>query len=273
MSVADHWMKLYVGDYLADTQHLTTTQHGAYLLLLMHQWRTGSIPDDDAKQARIVGMHHHAWARIKGTILAFFGPADEPGTLRQKRCHEEREKVRDIAAKRAAAARSKTRDPHVYPPSRRARVPPLQTRTSNGGVKNAKPLIGNKTSTAHGHAKLPFCILEPEPEPEEERKSVATLRAAEPPLPPPIPDRDWVWGEGLQIVRGFTGNGQATARRFLGRLVKEAHDDCGRVRAALTRAADELPIDAQAWLMNAVRHSPRDERANYLRDLIEGTEH
>lgn len=66
-------MKLYVADYLADTTHLTTREHGAYLLLLMAMWRAGGkLPANDVKLAKIVGMTAREWADVRLSILAFF---------------------------------------------------------------------------------------------------------------------------------------------------------------------------------------------------------
>ena len=42
-------MQIWTDAYLGDTSHLSTTEHGAYFLLLMAMWRNGgSLPNDDA---------------------------------------------------------------------------------------------------------------------------------------------------------------------------------------------------------------------------------
>ncbi len=72
MSGSPPYMPLYVADYLADTGHLSTIEHGAYLLLLMHYWRTGALPIDDDGLARIARMSMRRWAFAKQSIIKFF---------------------------------------------------------------------------------------------------------------------------------------------------------------------------------------------------------
>ena len=65
-------MPMYWDAYLADTTHLTTEEHGAYMLLLAAMWRRdGSVPDDDKDNARIIGLTVAKWRKIKARLSVF----------------------------------------------------------------------------------------------------------------------------------------------------------------------------------------------------------
>lgn len=80
---------LFADAYLADTTHLTTEEHGAYLLLMMAAWRQPdcALPNDDAKLARIAGLSRKKWTALKAVILDFW--TVENGRIFQARLRRE----------------------------------------------------------------------------------------------------------------------------------------------------------------------------------------
>lgn len=69
MSAADG-MIIWTGDYLADTQHFSCAQHGAYLLILMAMWRNGGyLANDEARLARIVKLPANKWRVIAPAVM------------------------------------------------------------------------------------------------------------------------------------------------------------------------------------------------------------
>lgn len=96
------WMPLYIGDYLGDTGHLTTTQHGAYLLLMMQYWRKGSLPDDDKQLSKITKLPLKVWTEYRATIQDFFYE-HEGDPWRHKRIDAEIHKTEAIKQKRVIA--------------------------------------------------------------------------------------------------------------------------------------------------------------------------
>lgn len=94
------WMPLYIGDYLKDTGHLTTLQHGAYLLLIMHYWQHGGLPADDAAKARICRLTGKQW---ESNCLAFASLFHSDWS--HKRIDGELEKQKIISEKRAMFGR------------------------------------------------------------------------------------------------------------------------------------------------------------------------
>ncbi len=96
------FMQLYVSDYLGDTRHLSCEQHGAYLLLLMTMWNaSGSLPDNDAKLARIVCLSIKKWRAIRDDILQFFSVND--GAITHSRLTKELQKSESKSQSRASA--------------------------------------------------------------------------------------------------------------------------------------------------------------------------
>lgn len=101
--------------YLGDTTHLTTLEHGAYLLLLFTMWRAGgSLPNDDKKLARYAKLSAGQWERIKETVMEFF--TVDNGLVTQSRLTRELEFVRQRSERQSRNAKAKVlkdNDPRV----------------------------------------------------------------------------------------------------------------------------------------------------------------
>lgn len=81
------YMKFWFGDYLKDTMHLGTLEHGAYMLLLMHCWGNGKAMLKHCPS--ITRLMPNQWQEIKDDILDFFETDGE--AIWSKRILEERE--------------------------------------------------------------------------------------------------------------------------------------------------------------------------------------
>lgn len=87
-------MPMFWDAYLADTTHLSTEEHGAYLLLLAAMWRrNGWVPDDDKDNARILHMTVAKWRRTKDRLSGFLIFKD--GEISQKNLLKNWENVQE----------------------------------------------------------------------------------------------------------------------------------------------------------------------------------
>jgi len=178
---APPYMPLFVGDYLADTTHLTCTEHGAYMLLLMSMWRAGgALPNEPKKLARFARCTAGQWARMNDTIMAFFEV--EGGFILHSRLAKELTRHSNAVEQRRQAA-------------------------SNGGKAKA---LKNNENTLPG-ASPPLCQPEPEPDTTEAKASYVE-REAQAPAPKPdklgsrLPDswepNDADWTRAMEALGG-----------------------------------------------------------------------
>lgn len=214
-----HWMPLYVGDYLADTSHLTIEQSGCYLHLLMSQWRVGYVPDDDAKLAAICRVTRAYFVRHIGPAVRPFFSSDGE-RLTQGRLERERKKTET----KSLAASENAKKMH----DKKANI--------------------NNLASAEAHADA--LLLQPHLESKKDSEA-SPLRE----VPVLVPDvRAELWGDGLAIVRGLTGKPEGPSRAIVGKLAKACGDDCALAMSILREARDLRPVgEPVAWLMAAVK--------------------
>lgn len=135
------YFPFYPSDYLADTAHLTTEQHGAYLLLLITAWqRGGRLPADPKKLARIARVSPRRWHLIEEDVLEFFEEEDDQ--IVSRRMERDYQKAVSKSEKRSASGK-------------------------RGG--HAKALKDNEPGLANASG-LPCHLLEPEPDSKKETK-------------------------------------------------------------------------------------------------------
>lgn len=144
-------MPMYWDAYLADTTHLSTEEHGAYLLLLAAMWRrNGSVPDNDTDNARIIGLSKAKWKKVKARLSDFLVVRN--GTISQKKLQETWDKTQEKIQKNRA-----------------------------NGAKGGRPKSNenNDLTKPDGSVlvKPDQSIPEPEPEPEKEDKSSSSKEA------------------------------------------------------------------------------------------------
>ena len=98
------YMRFYVADYLSDTMHLSTEEHGAYMLLIMAYWQTGKpIPGNRVES--IIRVSNERSTDVQQTLSEFF-TINEQGAWVHGRIELELAAVRERSALAASAGKA-----------------------------------------------------------------------------------------------------------------------------------------------------------------------
>lgn len=97
----DPILPLYYNDLTTSTQDWTDEEFGAYVRLLIHQWRQGGLPKDYQRLTRLATSLDTNWSLLKGKFVEVDGLLKNPvmEEIRQKR-DRHKEKQRENISKR-----------------------------------------------------------------------------------------------------------------------------------------------------------------------------
>lgn len=100
--------QFYASDFLSDENVITMSlaARGAYITLLCHAWKAGSIPADSKRIAKLCGCHEADMAELWQELsCCFVSHPSLPDRLVNRRMEEERNKQIERVAERAKAGK------------------------------------------------------------------------------------------------------------------------------------------------------------------------
>lgn len=237
-------MPWHIAKYLADTMHLTTEQHGAYLLLLAAGWmRGGQLSDDNGQLAAIARLPLKRWLTMRDTIAAFY--TISAGAWRQKRQIEELEKAIALTNARSEAGkrggRPKANDKQTESPT-----------LANGLANNEQ-----------GVTPIPL----PKPSKEDSDASASAS-----PSDSPLDLKREIWRRGKALL-GKHGVPESKSGPMLGAWRRDFGDL--PVLQAMTAAEAEAPSDIVSFIAACLARNINGKRAgkpsdDTLRDNLVG---
>lgn len=218
-------LPLFTDAYLADTTHLTTMEHGAYLLLLMAAWRSPGcrLPDDDVRLARCAKLTLDRWRKIRPTLEQFFRLRD--GHWHQARLQDE---FRHLQSRKQNASRAGSASAIAKALKRKSR--------DAASVDATLQPSDNENST-------------PIPTP----TTVTKVTAAEAASDDPVKD---IFDQGVALLTG-AGKQPGHARSLIGKWRKERGD--APTLAAIIAARDSSASDPVEWITGRFRAFVEEE--------------
>lgn len=145
-------MPIYIGDYLADTMHLTPEEHGGYLLSMMHYWKNGGA----FPRSQLKGVIRITCQDALNNILAFY--TEEKGVLHHKRIDKELIKAKKITGARSEAGKKSGEARRKNKQSNEQSANKVGTNAQTKDEQNAKP----SPSPPPSHLNPPSHLQTPE---------------------------------------------------------------------------------------------------------------
>ena len=255
-------MPLYGDRLFASDTWLMAGPEGrcAAMMLWWESWKqcpAGSLADHDRVLAQLAGygMAIKGWLNVKEEAMRGWVKCNDGRIYHPVVCSlameawDRRVKERD----RKASYRAKREGQDGAVPRDRTR-----TETGQDADKDGDGHVERKRQDRTGQDRI-F---------KKEERTVLRTSAGSAVKEPDARDR--LWGIGLPSLQAMTGLPARRARAALGKLLKDARDDCALVLTVLDEAATVRPIDPYPWLQKAIlaRSDRREGAAERIaRDL------